>query len=137
MPCTVGYCWPSAVFPDVRVFGCLAYTPREGQTGYSYNDAVVYQDGRLFPACIVKAPFLRRIVFEGDDVSVELVSELGRTVIEGVTRPSTFRIGNPDIGGLDLQQGSPGTDKALRPDETTESRKPDHHRPNRMKENTS
>ena len=100
-----GHCWLSAVFPDGRAFGCLAYPPRAGQSEYSYNDAVVYQDGQLFPARIVKAPFLRRIVFEGDDVSVELISKLGRTVIEGVTTLSTFRIGNPDIGGLNLQQG--------------------------------
>jgi hypothetical protein len=25
--------------------------------------------------------------------------------IDGVTAPSTFRVGNPDIGGLNLQQG--------------------------------
>lgn len=100
-----GHCWLSALFPDGRAFGCLAYPPLAGQTEYSYNDAVVYQDGKLYPARIVKAPFLRRIVFEGDDVSVELQSELGRTRIEGVTALSTFRVGNPDIGGLNLQQG--------------------------------
>ena len=76
-----------------------------GGTEYSYNDAVIYKDGRLIPARIIKAPFLRRIVFEGDDVSVEFESELGRTRIEGVTALSTFRVGNPDIGGLNLQQG--------------------------------
>lgn len=100
-----GHCWLSALFPDGRAFGCLAYPPLAGQTEYSYNDAVVYQDGRLYPARIVKAPFLRRLVFEGDDVSVELQSELGRTRIQGVTALSTFRVGNPDIGGLNLQQG--------------------------------
>jgi hypothetical protein len=100
-----GHCWLSAVFPDGRAFGCLAYPPRPGSSEYSYNDAVIYQDGRLLPARIVKAPFMRRIVFEGDDVSVELESELGRTHIAGVTALSTFRIGNPDIGGLNLQQG--------------------------------
>jgi hypothetical protein len=62
-------------------------------------------NGRLIPARIVSAPFLRRIVFEGDDASVELESELGRTRIAGVTALSTFRVGNPDIGGLNLQQG--------------------------------
>jgi len=45
------------------------------------------------------------MVFEGDDVSVELQSELGLTRITGVTALSTFRVGNPDIGGLNLQQG--------------------------------
>jgi len=101
-----GHCWLSALFPDGRAFGCLAYPPAQGRTEYSYNDAVIYQDGRLIPARITKAPFLRRIVFAGDDVSVELESELGRTRIEGVTALSTFRVGNPDIGGLNLQQGA-------------------------------
>ena len=100
-----GHCWLSALFPDGRAFGCLAYPPLAGQTEYSYNDAVIYQNGKLYPARIVKAPFLRRIVFEGDDVSVELQSELGHTHIQGVTALSTFRVGNPDIGGLNLQQG--------------------------------
>ncbi|NGY03920.1 hypothetical protein [Solimonas terrae] len=100
-----GHCWLSALFPDGRAFGCLAYPPRDGESEYSYNDAVVYQHGKLYPARIVKAPFLRRLVFEGDDVSVELQSELGHTHIKGVTALSTFRVGNPDIGGLNLQQG--------------------------------
>lgn len=101
-----GHCWLSALFPDGRAFGCLAYPPRgEDTENYSYNDAVLYRDGRQVPARIVKAPFLRRIVPEGDDVSVELESEFGRTVIEGRTTLGTFRIGNPDIGGLNLQQG--------------------------------
>ena len=100
-----GHCWLSAVFPDGRAFGCLAYPPLPGASEYSYNDACIYKAGRLIPARIVNAPFLRRIVFEGDDVSVELESELGRTRIAGVTALSTFRVGNPDIGGLNLQQG--------------------------------
>jgi hypothetical protein len=99
-----GHCWLSAVFPDGRAFGCLAYPPLPDGTE-RYNDAVIYQDGRLIPARIVSPPFLRRIVFAGDDVSVELESALGRTRISGVTALSTFRIGNPDIGGLNLQQG--------------------------------
>jgi hypothetical protein len=101
-----GHCWLSAVFPDGSAFGSLAYPPREGSKGeYSYNDAVLFKDGRLYPARIVKAPFLRRIVPSGDEMVLELESDLGRTVIEGTTALGTFRIGNPDIGGLNLQQG--------------------------------
>ncbi len=100
-----GHCWLSALFPDGRAFGCLAYPPLPGSSEYSYNDAVIYHDGRLIPARIVKAPFLRRIVARGDDASVELESELGITRIKGVTALSTFRIDNPDMGGLNLQQG--------------------------------
>jgi hypothetical protein len=58
----------------------------------------------MFPARVAAAPWLRRIVSHGDDVSLELISELGRTRIEGATALSTFRVGNPDIGGLNLQQ---------------------------------
>jgi hypothetical protein len=100
----VGHCWLSAVFPDGRAFGCLVYPPLPDGTE-RYNDAVIYQGGRLIPARAVKTPFLRRIVFAGDDVSLELESELGLARISGVTALSTFRVGNPDIGGLNLQQG--------------------------------
>jgi hypothetical protein len=100
-----GHCWLSALFPDGRAFGCLVYPPLPDGTE-RYNDAVIYQDGRMIPARVVKTPFLRRIVAAGDDVSVELQSELGLTHIAGVTALSTFRVGNPDIGGLNLQQGA-------------------------------
>ena len=59
----------------------------------------------MYPARATRIPWLRRIVGEGDDVSLELESDLGITRIEGVTALSTFRVGNPDIGGLNLQQG--------------------------------
>jgi hypothetical protein len=101
-----GHCWLSAVFPDGSAFGSLAYPPRDGSNGeYSYNDAVIYKDGKLYAARILKAPFLRRILPAGDELLLELESDLGRTVIEGTTALNTFRIGNPDIGGLNLQQG--------------------------------
>jgi hypothetical protein len=100
-----GHCWLSAVFPDGSAFGSLAYPPRDGGNEYSYNDAVIYKNGRLYPARIVKAPFLRRIVPAGDEMLLELQSDLGKTVIEATTALNTFRIGNPDIGGLNLQQG--------------------------------
>jgi hypothetical protein len=101
-----GHCWLSAVFPDGSAFGSLAYPPREGTDGeYSYNDAVIYKDGRLHQARIVNAPFLRRIVPSGDEMVLELESDLGRTVIESTTALGTYRIGNPDMSGLNLQQG--------------------------------
>jgi hypothetical protein len=99
-----GHCWQSALFPDGRAFGYITYPPREDGSP-SYNDGYIYQDGRMFAARVAQAPWLRRIVARDDDVSFELISELGRTRIEGATTLSTFRIGNPDIGGLNLQQG--------------------------------
>jgi hypothetical protein len=98
-----GHCWQSAVFPDGRAFGYITYPPRED--GTAYNEGYVFQDGTMYPARATRIPWLRRIVGEGDDVSLELESDLGITRIEGVTALSTFRVGNPDIGGLNLQQG--------------------------------
>lgn len=99
-----GHCWQSAVFPDGRAFGYIAYPPREDGSE-SYNEGYVYQDGRMYPARATRIPWLRNIVGEGDDVSLELESALGTTRIEGVSTLSTFRVGNPDIGGLNLSQG--------------------------------
>jgi hypothetical protein len=59
----------------------------------------------MYPARAVKIPWLRDIVGEGDDVTLELESDLGVTRIAGVSTLSTFRVGNPDIGGLNLNQG--------------------------------
>jgi hypothetical protein len=98
-----GHCWQSAIFPDGRGFGYIAYPPRED--GYAFNEAYITVHGRMYPAKAVKIPWLRRIIGEGDDVSLELESELGLTRIGGVTALSLFRVGNPDIGGLNLQQG--------------------------------
>ncbi len=99
-----GHCWQSAVFPDGRAFGYIAYPPHEDGSE-SLNQGYVYQDGRMYPARATRIPWLRRIVAAGDDVSLELESDLGVTRIEGVSTLSTFRVGNPDIGGLNLNQG--------------------------------
>ncbi len=98
-----GHCWQSALFPDGRAFGFIAYPPKPDGTE-TYNEGYIYQAGRMIKAKAVKIPWLRRIVGAGDDVSLELESELGRTRIEGTTALATFRVGNPDIGGLNLQQ---------------------------------
>lgn len=100
-----GHCWQSAIFPDGRAFAYIAYPPREdGSEGH--NDGYVYLDGEWHVAKARKIPWLRNIRFEGDVVSVELESAVGTVRIGGATQLSTFRIGNPDIGGLNLHQGS-------------------------------
>lgn len=98
-----GHCWQSAVFPDGRAFGYIAYPPRED--GQAYNQGYIFQNGRMYPARATKIPWLRRIVGADDDVSLELESSLGTTRIHALSALSTFRVGNPDIGGLNLHQG--------------------------------
>jgi len=98
-----GHCWMAAVFPDGRAFGFCAYPPRED--GSTYNDGYIYRDGRMYRARATKIPFLRNIMPHGDDVSLELESELGITRIEGVTTLATFHMGNPGVNGMNNQQG--------------------------------
>jgi hypothetical protein len=98
-----GHCWQSVLFPDGRAVGYLAYPPHAD--GFeAWNDGFVWQDGRMYPAKAVKIPWFDRAVAADDDVSFELESELGITRVEGRTTLSTFRLSNPDIWGLNLQQ---------------------------------
>ncbi len=100
-----GHCWQSAIFPDGRAFAYIAYPEREdGSEGY--NDGYVYLNGQWHHAKARNIPWLRNIQYEGDPCPVELETAVGNFRINGTTRLSTFRVGNPDIGGLDLSQGS-------------------------------
>lgn len=99
-----GHCWQAAVFPDGRAFGLCTYPPRED--GTTYNDAYLWEDGKWYKAKARNPAFLRRIRPEGDDVAVELESELGVTRIEGRTLLSSFHIGNPGTQGMNNQQGT-------------------------------
>jgi hypothetical protein len=78
-----GHCWQSAVFPSGRAFGYIAYPPRPDGVK-SYNEGYVFTgDGALIPAIAVEAPWLRSLLPSGEDVSLVLESDIGRTRIEG------------------------------------------------------
>ena len=98
-----GHCWQSATFPDGRGFAYIAYPPHED--GSQFNEAFVYKDGVMHAARVVEAPFLRRIVAAGDPAPLVLDSALGTTRIDAVTAFPTYRVGNPDLFGLNLNQG--------------------------------
>ncbi len=99
-----GHCWLSALFPDDSGFGLLVYPPAKGSDEYSYNDAVIYKNGKQYLAKVIKAPLLSGTVAEGEALEIELESELGRSRITGVTTLSTFKAGQPELAGLVLQQ---------------------------------
>lgn len=100
-----GHCWQSCLLPDGRAFGYIAYPLREGESeAERYNIGYVVRDGRLYPAKARSIPFLRRIMPRGDDVSVEIVSELGVWQIGGSTELCTFHMGNPGTNGFNNQQ---------------------------------
>lgn len=101
-----GHCWQSAIFPNGNGFGYIAYPPLSGEDpDDTYNEGYVYQNGRWYPAKARNIPFLRTLLPRGDDVSVELESELGITRIGGSTALGIIKVGSPDTMGLTLQQG--------------------------------
>jgi hypothetical protein len=92
-----GHCWQSALFPGGRGFGYITYPPR-GDGKPTYNEGYVFEgDGDLVPARVVEAPWLRKLVPRGDDVSVVLETARGRIRIEGDTALSTFAMGRPEL----------------------------------------
>jgi hypothetical protein len=102
-----GHCWQSALFPDGRAFGFITYPPADDGSE-PFNQGYVFQDGRMFPARATRIPWLSGLVGAGEDVSLELESELGVARIEASTRFSTFMIMGRSDGlpfDFDLQQG--------------------------------
>ena len=101
-----GHCWQSAVFPDGRAFGFIAYPLRDGETEADrYNVGYVYQDGRMYPAKARNIAFLRNVMARGDQVDVELVGDFGTVRIAGETGLTTIHLGNPGVNGFNNQQG--------------------------------
>lgn len=99
-----GHCWQAAVFPDGRAFGLCTYPPRED--GTTYNKAYIYQNGKMHFGAARNPAFLRRIMPNGDDVAVEIETDLGVTRIEGESMLATFHIGNPGVNGMNNNQGA-------------------------------
>jgi hypothetical protein len=78
-----GHCWQSALFPSGKGFGYIAYPPRPDGSP-SYNEGYLFLgEGELIPARVVEAPWLTRLEYKGQDLSMVFESRLGRTRIEG------------------------------------------------------
>jgi hypothetical protein len=85
-----GHCWQSALFGSGKAFGYIAYPPRPDAQP-SYNEGFVYfGGGKLIPARMVTAPWLKDFRFSGEDVSLELQTVDGKS----------YRIGGESFGGM-------------------------------------
>ena len=102
-----GHCWQSCLFTDGSGFATIAYPLREGESEEDrYNIAYFFRNGVMHPARATNIPFLRNLMAEGDDVSLELDCAAGRIAIGGTTTLSSFHIGNAGVGGMNNQQGT-------------------------------
>jgi hypothetical protein len=98
-----GHVWQSTVFPSGRAFGLCVYPPRtDGKA--TFNEGFFFEgDGDLIPARVIDAPWLQTLAPKGQDVSVTLETEEGKTVtIRGATRLSTFHVMNADAGATGM-----------------------------------
>ena len=101
-----GHTWQAGLFPSGRGFGYIAYPPRDDGVD-TYNEGYIFEgDGPLIPARVVDAPWLRRLIPKGEDVSCVLEAENGdRVAISAQSAMSTFMVMPPEVGGgLHLQQ---------------------------------
>jgi prepilin-type processing-associated H-X9-DG protein len=105
-----GHIWQSSLFPSGRAFGLLTYPPRKDGKP-TYNEGFIFEgDGKLIPATVVKAPWLRDLEPKGQDATVVLKTQDGAThTIRGETILSTFMVIGPRIADWNLQadQGTP------------------------------
>ena len=99
-----GHVWQAAVFPDGRAFGLITYPPAED--GSTYNEGYIWQDGKWHEAKATKIPWLDELIPNGEDVSLELESDLGTTRISGVGCLNTYKAGLPEMPGFALNQGT-------------------------------
>jgi hypothetical protein len=99
-----GHAWQSAVFPSGRAFGYCTYPPRtDGKP--TLDEGFLFEgDGKLIPARIVEAPWLRKLQPKGQDVSLVLETDQGATRIAAETVVSTFHMLPGGPGGFNLQQ---------------------------------
>ena len=86
-----GHAWQSTVFPSGKAFGYITYPPRDDGLP-TYNEGYLFDgDGALIPARVVEAPWLHRMVPEGERFHVVLETEDGRSeTIAGESLLSTF-----------------------------------------------
>ena len=98
-----GHVWQSTVFPSGRAFGLCVYPPRDDGKP-TFNEGFLFEgDGGLIPARVVDAPWLQTLAPKGQDVSVTLETEDGRTeTIQGETALSTFHVMNAAVGATGM-----------------------------------
>jgi hypothetical protein len=104
-----GHAWQSALFPSGRAFGYIVYPPRDDGLP-TYNEGYVFEgDGPLIPAWVVDAPWLRRTMAGGEDVSVVLETASGTTRIAAESVMSNFTV----MGGVGSNPAYPVLQQAI------------------------
>lgn len=90
MAAALGHCQHSALFPSGRAFGAISMAAGRERPA-AFNEAFLLDArGKRTAARIVEAPWMTRLVPNGDDASVVLESAEGTVRIEGTVLSSVF-----------------------------------------------
>jgi hypothetical protein len=88
-PPMLGHVWAAAIFPDGTGFGFQIYPTAEG--GILWQEAHVVRDGRLVPAKVIRAPWLRSYRTHDETFSFEFETMDGeRYEVSGTTLASVL-----------------------------------------------
>lgn len=88
-PRMLGHTWATAIFPSGAGFGFQIYPTEDG--GILWSEGHILRDGRLTPARVVRAPWLRNYWWGGEEFSIVLASDSDAELeIRGVTLSSVI-----------------------------------------------
>jgi hypothetical protein len=94
----MGHVWMSAQFPSGRAFGIDNFHPRPDGS-VRYHEGWLLEDGEILPAKFVEAPWKKRWVASGEDVSFALRTKRGDVRIGAETFVTTVNpIAEPPAG---------------------------------------
>lgn len=100
-----GHAWQAALFPDGSGFGYEA-RPVHDDGFEPWNHAYVYKDGVMHEGHVENVSWLPSSpVAQGEDVSLDIHTDLGVTRVSGRTGLTTSRVASNELWGLNLQQG--------------------------------
>jgi len=99
-----GHCWQSAVFPNGKAFGYIAFPDDDDGTS-SYREGYVFDGARMHPAEVVEAPWMTSFEPHGGSVPLVLKSELGEHRIEAVTTCTTAVPGSEQTAKIEAMSG--------------------------------
>jgi hypothetical protein len=94
----MGHVWMSTQFPSGRAFGIDNFHPHPDGS-LRYHEGFLYADGEILPAKFVEAPWKKKWVASGEDVSFTLRTKRGDVRIEAETYVTTVNpIAEPPAG---------------------------------------
>lgn len=87
-----GHSWQTALFPSGRAFGLMRFPDAEGSQTMQYDEAFIFDHGRMLTATVLESAWLSSYQGVGERFRIRLHSdELGEQVIDGEVLGQSWR----------------------------------------------